>query len=77
MIGFETLTSGGQEIRLAETKETAADGSYAYCRQYVQSVSREVTPGAVSRISMQDLNRVLPADKTTIVLGNQCQWTKG
>jgi hypothetical protein len=69
LMGFDTESFGGQEIRIAVTKETI-DGAYAYCRQYVQSYSHEIAPGDNSSGS-------LPVDKTTIVLGKQCKWTKG
>ncbi|HEX7892854.1 MAG TPA: hypothetical protein VF447_01595, partial [Terriglobales bacterium] len=45
LMGFDTVSFDGQEVRVAVTKETAPGrGAYAYCRQYVQSYSHEITP---------------------------------
>jgi hypothetical protein len=74
LMGFDTVSYGGQEIRIAVTKVSAPNrGAYAYCRQYVQSYSHEIAPSDGQGGS----GGALSADKTTIVLGNACQWTKG
>jgi hypothetical protein len=69
LMGFDTESYGGQEVRVAVTKETTA-GASAFCRQYVQSYTHEIA-------AADNTNGSLPVDKTTIVLGNECKWTKG